>query len=120
MVDSLVEIKESGFTTQYEVPSNNVLVEDGVLSDSALVECIAQSCALGFGYQYKSSGSSSIPIGFIGAVSKLEVFDTVKVKDILDIEISLISSFDVVQLVEGTIYNNGKKVINCQMKIVSP
>ena len=120
MVDGLIEKTENGFKTKYKVSAENVLLKNSELSENALIECVAQSCALGFGYEHKSKGNTDTPLGFIGAVSKLEIFDSVILNDLLIIEIKLITSFDIVQLIEGTVYKLEKPVMKCQMKIVSP
>ena len=50
MIDSLVDASEFGFKSEFIIASTNLFLENGVLSESSLVENVAQTCAAGFGY----------------------------------------------------------------------
>ena len=120
MIDKLVTATESKFESRFNIESNNIFVENGQISESALVENVAQTCAAGFGYIGSQKGEGAGGLGFIGAVTKLVVHGKAKVGDNLNTIISVLNTFDKIHLIEGHIEISGKKVIECQMKIVVP
>ena len=69
----------------------NCDIENGVLSESALVENIAQTCAAGFGYVGSQNGEEAGKLGFIGAVSKLKVSGLPKTGDKLATKIEILN-----------------------------
>jgi predicted hotdog family 3-hydroxylacyl-ACP dehydratase len=117
-IDELVSADESGFNSRFKVQLDTVFLENGLLSESALVENIAQTCAAGFGYLGSLNGSGEARLGFIGAVSRLEVFFSAKSLDQLETRVDIVNSFENIHLIEGVAICNGVELIKCQMKIV--
>ncbi len=118
MVDALLEANESGFRSTFSVEADNLFLEDAVLSESALVENIAQTCAAGFGFVGSQKGEEAGRLGFIGAVSRLTVYELPVLGDQIETQIEIVSSFDAIHLVQGTARRNGKNLLECQLKIV--
>ena len=118
MIDSLVSADEQLFQSRFKVQNDNVFLEDGVLSESALVENVAQTCAAGFGYLGSLAGEGEARLGFIGAISKLEVLAAAKHLDELDTTVTILNNFENIYLIEGKVVCNGTALITCQMKIV--
>jgi predicted hotdog family 3-hydroxylacyl-ACP dehydratase len=118
MIDALIETTESTFESAFEVIESNIFIENGVLSESALVENIAQTCAAGFGYVGSQNGEEAGKLGFIGAVSKLKVSGLPKTGDKLATKIEILNTFDAIHLIQGTVYENDTELLTCQMKIV--
>ncbi len=118
MIDELEMADEKGFKSNFEITDNNIFLENGILSESALVENIAQTCAAGFGYINSLKEDSEPQLGFIGAVSRLtlmaKTFKNVK----LNTEVEILNTFDSIHLIQGAVYHNNTKLIECQMKIV--
>lgn len=118
MIDELHTANEEGFTTQFEIQSSNLFLENGILSESSLIENIAQTCAAGFGYINSQNGKGEGQLGFIGAISKLSVTKSAKEGDLIATNVSILSSFDSIHLIEGVATCNGQELVKCQMKIV--
>lgn len=118
MVDALLSADESGFKSTFAVAEDNLFLEDSILSESALVENIAQTCAAGFGYVGSQKGEEAGRLGFIGAVSRLQVHALPQLGDQIETEIEIVSSFDTIHLVQGTARKNGNPLLECQLKIV--
>ncbi len=118
MIDGLVSANKEGFESTFEIQVENLFLENGQLSESALVENIAQTCAAGFGYLGSLNGESEARLGFIGAVSKLEVFASAKLMDQIDTAVTIVNSFENIHLIEGVAKCNGTALMKCQMKIV--
>lgn len=118
MIDELVTATEEGFETSFEIAANNLFLEDGILSESSLIENIAQTCAAGFGYVNSQAGKGEGQLGFIGAVSRLTVSGTAKLGDKIETKVSVLNSFDAIHLIEGVAMCNETELVRCQLKIV--
>lgn len=118
MIDSLVTADEKGFNSRFQIQSDNLLLTGDLLSESALIENIAQTCAAGFGYLSSLEVVKEAGLGFIGAVTKLEVTDAAKLNDVVETEINILNTFENIHLIEGSAKVNGKEMVRCQMKIV--
>lgn len=118
MVDALKSADESGFLSSFEIQENNLFLEENILSESALVENIAQTCAAGFGYLNSLIEEGEAKLGFIGAVTKLEVLTEISVNSLVETRVNILSSFETIHLIEGIASSNGKEIVRCQMKIV--
>lgn len=118
MIDTLISADPKEFMSSFKIMGNNIFLDDGILSAAALVENIAQTCAAGFGYINSLSGSGEAQLGFIGAVSKLNVLHLPVDGDTLKTEIDVLNTFDNINLIQGAVRTNDKKLLECQMKIV--
>lgn len=118
MIDELISATEEGFQTTFTIEESNLFLENGLLSESSLIENIAQTCAAGFGYINSQKGNGEGQLGFIGAVSKLTVSNQAKLGDNIATNVTIMTSFDAIHLIEGTATSNGVELLKCQMKIV--
>lgn len=116
MIGQLVGSDETTTSTTFQVRSDNIFVEDGVLSESALVENIAQTAAARAGYLVKKE-NLPVMIGYIGAIKDLEIFILPKINDNLETEIVIKHQVFDVTLISGTVRCNGKLLAQCEMKI---
>ncbi|MDD4292973.1 MAG: hydroxymyristoyl-ACP dehydratase [Bacteroidales bacterium] len=104
------------FYTGY-IPENGTLfTEDGHFAETGIIEHMAQSAAVIVGYGYKSKGEN-IPVGFIGAVSKFELFTMPLVGEELYTGTRIMAKFGDISLVECTISSNDVKVASGELKI---
>lgn len=118
MIDELITANEKGFESQFKVVDSNLFESNGTLSESAVVENIAQTCAAGFGYVGSQSGGEAGRLGFIGAITRLTNFSPAIVGDVIETKIEVLNTFENIHLVQGTASANGIKLLECQMKIV--
>jgi predicted hotdog family 3-hydroxylacyl-ACP dehydratase len=118
MIDGLVSANETEFKSSFDIQKGNIFLENGQLSESALVENIAQTCAAGFGYLGSLSGEGEARLGFIGAVSRLEVLAPSRENDRIETTVTILNSFENIHLIEGVAKCAGKELVKCQMKIV--
>ena len=120
MIDSLIDATENSFSSQFEIRKENIFLQDNILSESAMVENVAQTCAAGFGYINSLKGEAEGKLGFIGAVSRLNVRSLPKENDLISTKIEILNTFDAIHLIQGTVYCNEEPLLECQMKIVIP
>jgi 3-hydroxymyristoyl/3-hydroxydecanoyl-(acyl carrier protein) dehydratase len=119
MVHNLIEASEkNGFTSSFQIQSDNIFLKDGIVSEASLIENIAQTCAAGFGYLNSLKAASENQLGFIGAITKLKVHDVAKLNDDINTNVVIISTFDRIFLIKGEVFCKEKSLIECQMKIV--
>lgn len=118
MIDALIEANETSFESSFLIEQDNLFLADKCLSESALIENIAQTCAAGFGYVATQNGEDAGGMGFIGAISKLEVLGTAEVGNLIQTSIKVLSSFGTIHLIEGVARCNETDLLTCQLKIV--
>jgi hypothetical protein len=116
MVDNLTNATPEKFETDFLVLADNIFIEDGVLREFALIENIAQSSAAGLAITKKYSSEKPAD-GFIGAISKLKLYDLPKVHDTIYTIVNLIAQFENMFLLRGENYFNGKKLLECEIKL---
>jgi predicted hotdog family 3-hydroxylacyl-ACP dehydratase len=116
MVDRLLQADEEVSRSEFTVREDNLLVEDGRLSASGLVENIAQTAGAGTGYKYHAAGKPT-PMGFIGALKNLNVFELPKLGDTITTEIRFVTSVMSMHLVQGKIILENREIANCELKI---
>jgi predicted hotdog family 3-hydroxylacyl-ACP dehydratase len=116
MIDALLESSETNTKTGFSVKRTNLFFDDGFLGESALVENIAQTAAAGVGYKAQQHGTD-VPVGFIGAIQQLEIFQLPKEDDWLETEVTVTNQVFDVSFIRGTIYCQGELLAQCDMKI---
>ncbi len=117
MIDSLVKAEGDRCETVFQIKADNIFVHDNHLPEAGLIENIAQTSAAGFGYQFVSK-NEPIPVGFIGSVQKLKIFNLPKVGDCLKTVVSFTHSVMNISVVEGFVYNQDSIIAQCHMKLV--
>ncbi len=117
MIDNLLATDVTGFKSNFKVEPTNIFMEGDVLMEPALIENIAQTCAAGFG-KLQSAENAEPKIGYIGSVNKLFVHSLPTVNSIIETTITVVTQFESVFLVRGENHSNGKKLVECEMKIV--
>ena len=116
LVDKLLYADENASHCSFKIPEENIFVNQGYYSTSGLVESMAQTAAAGTGYLFKKE-NKPVPVGYIGAVQKLEVVDWPPAKGEITMEINLLTNILQVSLVSGTVKYQGKTMASCEMKI---
>ena len=118
MIDTLNDASDEGFVSEFEIVNTNCLLINNVLSESALIENIAQTCAAGFGYLNSLLEDAEPRLGFIGAVTKLINYQSVSVNQKINTTVSILNTFENIHLIQGTCFSDEVKLLECQMKIV--
>jgi 3-hydroxyacyl-[acyl-carrier-protein] dehydratase len=117
MIDNLIMADMDRFESDFFIEQDNVLVRSGYLEESGLIENIAQTCAAGFGFLDQENDGEP-KMGFIGAVSKLEVFELPVVNSIIRTIVTPTHQLGNIFLLKGENYCNGRKLLECEIKIV--
>jgi hypothetical protein len=91
-------------------------MKNGIFQEPGIIENIAQSAALGVGYVC-STKNEKVPLGFIGAVKNLMIFELPKVGDEITTEIQVDYEVFEATLITGKVYCFGRLMAQCEMKI---
>ena len=117
MIDTLYSSTEEETKTGFTILKENIFCEDGCFSEAGLIENIAQTAAIHAGYLSKKNNRAT-PIGFIGAIKNLQVFDFPKEGDRIVTTIVIENEVFGVTLISGTVVCNEKIIATAGMKIV--
>ncbi len=116
MIGSLIYADETKTVTGLQIDPGNLFVADGVLSESGLVENIAQTAAAGVGYVCKKN-QKVVPVGFIAAIRDLSVFELPLVGTSIETETVITNHVMDVSIVRGTVRQQDRILASCEMRI---
>ena len=117
MVDTLMHFDEVITRTRMQVKADNIFVEKNNLTESGIIENIAQTCAARTGYINKYILFKKVEIGFIGSVRDLIINELPSVGDELNTTIEVISEIFAITLVKAEVKVGDKLIAFCEMKI---
>lgn len=116
LIDALLTCADERTMSQFRVPADSVLVENGVLSEAGLIENIAQTAAAGAGYAYQQQGRPA-PIGFIAAIRDLRVGALPAVGTVLTTEVRVQNQVLEFSIMRGTVKADETTFAECEMRI---
>lgn len=116
MIDTLEYCDKTSTKTGFTVDADSIFVKNGRLREPGIIENIAQSAAVGAGYEVKKMGSAPL-LGFIGALKNLVIYELPKVGDLLETTVSAKAEVMGVTVIEGVSFCNGIKIAECEMKV---
>jgi len=113
MVDSLSYFDNAKVISGFKIKKNNIFLNKNVLSESGLIENMAQTIALYTGYKYQNVEPT---IGYIGAIKNLIIYELPKLNDVITTEINILHEIMGIVLVNGITKNNNKIIMEAQFK----
>lgn len=116
MIDSLIHANEIETITAYTVKDDNPLVSNGVFQEGGILENIAQTAASGVGYRCQLT-NSKVPVGFIGAIKKINIFDNPLVGDKLQTTVKIIANVMDASIIGAEVLCGDRKIASCEMNI---
>lgn len=116
MVDRLTECDDDGATSELTFKEDNIFRSGDVMTESGMMENIAQTCAARIGY-LGLLNNEPVRIGVIGGIKNMQFFDLPRVGDTLVTKISIVSVVFNVTLVNAKVFCNGKLIAEGDMKI---
>jgi predicted hotdog family 3-hydroxylacyl-ACP dehydratase len=116
LVSNLLYVDENMSVCSFTIEDENIFVKNGYYSTAGMVESMAQTAAAGTGYLFKSK-NKPVPIGYIGSVQKLEIFDWPPVKSEITMEVTRITDVLQVSLVSACVKYQNAVLATCEMKI---
>ncbi|MCV9387188.1 3-hydroxyacyl-ACP dehydratase [Reichenbachiella ulvae] len=117
MIDEVISCGEKEIVSRLEVSENNMFVLDGKLTESGLIENIAQTAAAKVGYECHLR-NIPVPVGFIGGVSKVEVTDLPPIGAQIETTVTIKNDVMNVTIISGSSKVGNQDLISCEMKIL--
>ena len=116
MIDKILYSDEEKSVSGFKILASNILCQNGFLSESGLVENIAQTAGSGVGYVYKKNNIPA-PIGYIAAIKDLKVFSLPPVDAEIITEVRITNKVLNITVVEGLVKHNEEIIATCEMRI---
>lgn len=116
MVDSFFGIEEDSSYSGLTVTADNIFCEAGKLQEPGIIEHIAQSAAARIGFIYTRQGEK-VPLGFIGSVDKLKIYDLPEIGMKLFTEITVVQEVFDITLISAQVKAGEVLIAECRMKI---
>ena len=116
MVDGLIQNDEKKTVSQLQLDESNIFCQSGFFQEVGIIENIAQTAALGAGYQAKKSGSKP-KTGFIGSIKRLTIYELPKENDILQTKVSVLHELLNATVIKGEVFVNNKLMAEGEMNI---
>lgn len=116
MIDSLLYCDMAVTRTSLEVREDNIFNDGGHLSTAGICENIAQTCAARLGYLSLSSGQP-VRLGFIGAISNMQMSRTPRTGEVLVTEINVLQEVFNITLVHAIVRSGDEIIAETDLKI---
>lgn len=116
MIDSLLYCDMAVTRTSLEVREDNIFNDGGHLSTAGICENIAQTCAARLGYLSLSSGQP-VRLGFIGAISNMQMSRTPRTGEVLVTEINVLQEVFNITLVHAVVRSGDEIIAETDLKI---
>ena len=117
MVDKLIFFSEEKVVSGLTVSEENIFSENNTFTAPGVMEHMAQTVALYTGYQYFLKNLPA-PIGYIGAIKKVEIFQLPKMSDELVTSVKILHEIMGVTLVQIDTICDGTIIAKSEMKTV--
>lgn len=115
-IDTLIQCNEDETRATFRVPDNHVLCFGGILSESALIEVMAQTAAASSGYHQMVTGDA-VRRGFIGAVKNVKISATAKAGDEIEAVIRPLHQVGPASIVVAEVYLSAQQIASCELTI---
>ncbi|SMD32183.1 Predicted 3-hydroxylacyl-ACP dehydratase, HotDog domain [Reichenbachiella faecimaris] len=117
MIDQIKSCEGKNIETSFEVKADNQFLSGQRLSESGMLENIAQTAAAKVGFECLEK-NVPVPLGFIGAISKVEIAEYATVGQTIITQVEVTREVLNVTIVNGTCLYKGKVLAQCEMKII--
>jgi hypothetical protein len=115
-VDNLIFCSENKTITDFIAGNDCPLFINGQLTEAGLIENMAQSAAAGAGYPYKIKGEVP-PVGYIGAVKNLTIYNLPGINQKITTEIVPITILMNASVVDAKVYMDERLIAACNLNI---
>lgn len=120
MVDTLIYHDEQKTITGFHIQKDNIFVEGGVLTEEGMIENMAQSSALRFGWighSEKGKEQFSPSVGVIGAIKNFKLYHNPKVNTSINTSIHIqLEVFNAI-VVLGKVFLDDVLMAEAELKI---
>jgi predicted hotdog family 3-hydroxylacyl-ACP dehydratase len=118
MIDKLVYADEKSAKGSLFIQESNLFIRNGRMSESALIEFIAQTAAAFTGFKSKMN-NGKVEEGYIGAVKNLTIRALPPVNREIFSEIEVVNEIVGFTIIMGRIILNDAIIAECEMRILT-
>jgi len=116
MIDALTHADAEKTISNFQIRESCIFCNDGFLSESGMIENIAQTGAAGFGYLDKQAGKQ-VSLGFIASIKNIEIHQLPKVGEVVQTEVVNQEPVMGFNIIIGKIILNDTIIASCEMRI---
>ncbi|HVI47592.1 MAG TPA: hypothetical protein VM802_22165 [Chitinophaga sp.] len=116
MISGIMEVNGPVTRTGFHIQPDNIFVDNGHFMAPGLMENIAQTAAARIGYIAQQE-NAPVPLGFIGAVKDLEIFELPQAGKTIETTTEIGGEVFNATMVTGKVMCDGKVMAQCEMKI---
>jgi len=116
MVDALISHDGTITKSAFTIHEDNVMADRGVFMEAGLLENMAQTAALGKGYEFGEKNEKP-PLGFIGAVKNFIVHELPKTGDVLETLVIIKHQVMNASIVNAQVFCKQEEIASCELKI---
>lgn len=98
------------------IPSNHILVEQGLLTEEGIIEHMAQTAAVSSGYT-AFKNNTPVPVGFIGQIKSLKIHQLPKANSTIKTKMEHIHQIGPISVIQLTCKKDDILIAECEMKI---
>jgi len=117
-VDALTACTETTATCTARFSANHFAVNQGAVSETALVECVAQTVAAALGYRLRTAGNPGTPNnGMLVAVSNFKILSPPPLDQTLEIEVRELKRLGPMLMIAGMISCKGTLIAQGELSL---
>lgn len=116
MIDKLLFVNQQKINSEFFITETCIFCNNGFLSESGMVENIAQTGAGGFGY-LDLLAQRPISIGFIASIKDLKINQLAQIGQTLITKIVVAEPIMGFNIIHGKVLLNGLEIAYCEMRI---
>jgi len=116
MIDALQQADAEKTVSTFEIKDSCIFCNNGFLSESGLIENIAQTGAAGFGYSDRQQ-NKTVSLGFIASIKNIEINQLPTVGSVITTETINKEPVMGFNIIDGKIFLNDSIIASCEMRI---
>ncbi|MDR2809160.1 MAG: pseudouridylate synthase [Tannerellaceae bacterium] len=117
LIDRLLDFDTERVQTCLEIREDNLFCDGGFLTESGLVENIAQTCAARMGYINRYLCHETVKLGLVGAIRNMEIFRLPRIGEQIVTEVTIREEVFQTTLVDASITVGEEQIARSEMKI---
>lgn len=117
-VEALVECSDTTATATARLTSGHFAVSNGVVTETALVECVAQTVAAALGQRMRTGGKSGAANqGMLAAVSNFKILSSPPLDQTLTITVREVKRLGPMLLIAATVSCEGQVIASGELSL---
>jgi predicted hotdog family 3-hydroxylacyl-ACP dehydratase len=116
MIDVLKFSDASKTISEFEIKESCIFCNNGFLSESGMIENIAQTGAAGFGYLDRQN-NKPVSLGFIASIKNIQIIQLPPVGSVIITEVMAHEPVMGFNIITGKILLNDTIIASCEMRI---